>query len=219
MGPRTPQEGFGSSLIQGIAPITTNKGSMFSDAPGSVGFYGAGDNRHDPGFAYMRLKKEGIGVWFKGRVTEAFPPEDSSRFPWDIVAYPDPDSTADNPPYLAKIVPGTIGGILPSNYDEEFDVGTGLKYAVVDCTTNGEGVTSATISFESSFPSQISATADKAPTSFKVCFGMVNKEANKAPEVYNFWKRSPSAVPNAAFVIGSTTPTTPHKFYYTWRIG
>lgn len=196
------------------------KKSLFTSEKQTVAnFYGAGDSRSDPGYGYMRLKKEGIGVWFKGRVTEAFPPEDATRAPWDIVAYPDPNSTSSDPPYKAKIVPGTIGGILPSNYDEELNVGTGLKYGIVDCTTNGEGVTSATISFESSFPSQISATADKAPTSFKVCFGMVNKEADKAPEVYNFWKRSPSAVPNAAYVIGSTTPTTPHKFYYTWRIG
>lgn len=195
------------------------KQSMFSEPKGAANFHGAGDSRHDPGYGYMRLKKEGIGVWFKGRVTEAFPPEESSRYPWDIVAYPDPDSTADNPPYKAKIVPGTIGGILPSNYDIELDVGTGLKYAVVDCTTNGEAVTSATIKFESSFPNPISATADKAPTSFKVCFGMVNKEANKAPEVYSFWKRSLSAVPNAAYAIAPTTSGQPVKYYYVWRIG
>lgn len=148
----------------------------------------------------------------------------SVQSPWDIVAYPDPasmnqDPPPTNPPYKAKIVPGTIGGILPSNYDEEIDVGTGLKYGIVDCSTNGEMVTSATISFTSTFPSPISATADKAPTSFKVCFGMVNKEANKAPEVYNFWKRSPSAVPNAAYAIAPTTSGQPVKYYYVWRVG
>jgi hypothetical protein len=143
----------------------------------------------------------------------------ASQYPWDIVAYPDPYSTANPRPYKAKIVPGTIGGILPSNYDIELAVGTGLKYAIVDCSTNGEAVTSATISFTSTFPSSISATADKAPTSFKVCFGMIDKQGNDAPKVFNFWKRSPSAVPNAAYVTANSTPTTPHTFYYTWRVG
>ena len=143
----------------------------------------------------------------------------STKYPWDIVAYPDPNSTSNNPPYKAKIVPGTIGGILPSNYDVELDVGTGLKYAIVDCTTNGEMVTSATISFTSTFPSPISATPDKAPTSFKVCFGMVKKEANKAPEVYSFWKRSLSAVPNAAYATAPTNANDPTKYYYVWRVG
>jgi len=196
------------------------KKSLFtSEKQGAANFHGAGDSRSDPGYGYMRLKKEGIGVWFKGRVTEAFPPEDATGAPWDIVAYPDPNSTGQNPPYKAKIVPGTIGGILPSNYDVEIDVGTELKYAIVDCTTNGEAVTSAKISFDSSFPSPVSATADKAPTSFKVCFGMVKKEANKAPEVYSFWKKSQYAVPNAAHVQAELDPTKPHTFYYTWRVG
>jgi hypothetical protein len=195
------------------------KKSLFtSEKQGAANFYGAGDSRSDPGYGYMRLKREGIGVWFKGRVTENFPSEDP-RAPWDIVAYPDPDSTAPNPPYKAKIVPGTIGGILPSNYDTEVDVGTGLKYAIVDCTTNGEMVTSATISFTATFPSPISATADRAPTSFKVCFGMFNKEPNKAPEVYSFWKRSPSAVPNAAYAIAPTNANDPTKYFYVWRVG
>lgn len=210
MGPSTPQQGFGSSLIHGIPPLLKR----------TNGFFGAAASPNEPNMQYVRLAKEGIGMWFKGQVTEAFPPEDIT-FPWDIIAYPDPDSQgplADRP-WKAKIVPGTIGGILPSNYDEELDVGTGLKYAVVDCTTNGEVVTSATISLTSTFPNPPSATADKAPTSIKLCFGMVDKQNNQSPIVYSFWKRSPSMVPNAAYAIAPTTPGQATKYYYVWRVG
>jgi hypothetical protein len=209
----TLQEGFGSSLIQGIAPIASNKESMFSKDQGSANFHGAGDSKHDPGFAYMRLEREGYGVWFKGKVTEHFPPKDPTIFPWDLVVYKEDET------YKVKVAPGLIGGILPTNYDEEFVVNTGLNYWLVDCTTNGEVVTSATIGFNTSFPSPENATADKAPTSFKACFGMIDYPSNESPTAYNFWRRSPSAVPNAAYAIGPATPGQATTYYYVWRVG
>jgi hypothetical protein len=210
MGPSTPQQGFASPLTHGMPSLLKR----------TNGFFGAAASPNEPNMQYVRLAKEGIGMWFKGQVTEAFPPEDIT-FPWDIITYPDPDSQGPlaNRPWKAKIVPGTIGGILPSNYDEELNVGTGLNYAVVNCTTNGESVTSATIQFTNSFPAPENASVDRAPSSFKTCFGMVDKQVDKSPTVFSFWKRSPSAVPNAAFVTQRSDPAQPHQFNYTWRVG
>ena len=145
----------------------------------------------------------------------------SAEFPWDIKVsgVPPPADDGTYSSYKAIIVPGLIGGILPSNYDDEFTVNSGVTYGIVECTTNGEAVTSATISFNSTFPTPESATADKAPTSFKVCFGMVDKSGSDAPLVFDFWKTSKSAVPNAAYAIAPTTPNDPTKYYYVWRVG
>ena len=196
--------------------ISKQSGILSNSKTGAnTGFYGAGDSTHDPGFAYLRLKQLGVAIWFKGRVTECFPPEDE-RFPWDMVTWQDPPKSGT---YKCKVAPGLIGGILPSNYDDEFTVNSGVTYGIVECTTNGEAVTSATISFNSTFPTPVSATVDKAPTSFKVCFGMLDKQSDAAPFVFNFWRKSQSAVPNAAFVQAVVDPTQPHKFYYTWRVG
>jgi hypothetical protein len=166
----------------------------------------------------MKDRDNNIFAVYGDRLKKGTP--DPEIVPWNIIVYPDPASTSTPPAYKAKIIPGTIGGILPDNYDDEIVVGTGpLKYGVVDCTTNGEAVTAATISFGATFPAPTSATADKAPLSFKVCFGMMKQEPDEAPEVFNFWGKSPSAVPNAAYVQANVDPATPHTFWYTWRVG
>ena len=41
--------------------------------------------------------------------------------PWDLQARVDPDADPENPtpPYLVRVRPGTLNGILPSNWDIE----------------------------------------------------------------------------------------------------
>ena len=139
----------------------------------------------------------------------------TTQYPWDIIAYPDPNSTAQPPPYKAKIVPGLIGGLLPDNWDIELDVTDGLKYGVVSCTTNGTAVTGATISFDSTFPDPPEENESSAPSTFKVAFGMIQKDANSI-SVYNFFKGFiPATVSPTRAVINGTSA----DFKYTWRIG
>ena len=68
--------------------------------------------------------------------------------PWDLQARVDPDADPENPtpPYLVRVRPGTLNGILPTNWDiEEECAGTGLFYAKAVVATDGEAITGVTI--------------------------------------------------------------------------
>jgi len=75
--------------------------------------------------------------------------------PWDLVARVDPaaDPEDETPPYLIRVRPGTLNGILPTNWDEEFEYpGTGLFYAKAVVATDGEAITGVTIVINGTAP-------------------------------------------------------------------
>jgi hypothetical protein len=104
----------------------------------------------------ITLRQEGLGVRvdlaasvFGGSSTPA------TTQPWDLVARVDPDADPEdaNPPYLVRVRPGTLNGILPTNWDEEFEYpGTGLFYAKAVIATDGEAITSVTIEIDATPP-------------------------------------------------------------------
>jgi hypothetical protein len=75
--------------------------------------------------------------------------------PWDLLAQVDPDADPEdeNPPYLVRVRPGTLNGILPTNWDiEEECAATGLFYAKAVVATDGEGITGVTIVINGTAP-------------------------------------------------------------------
>ena len=75
--------------------------------------------------------------------------------PWDLQAQVDPDAKPEdkNPPYLVRVRPGTLNGILPTNWDIEEEVaGTGLIYAKAVIATDGEAITGVTIEIDANPP-------------------------------------------------------------------
>jgi hypothetical protein len=75
--------------------------------------------------------------------------------PWDLQARVDPDADPEDatPPYLVRVRPGTANGILPTNWDEEFEYpGTGLFYAKAVLATDGETITGVTIVINGTAP-------------------------------------------------------------------
>lgn len=75
--------------------------------------------------------------------------------PWDLIARVDPDADPEdeNPPYLVTVRPGTLNGILPSNWDiEETLPSTGLHYAKAVIATDGQAITGVTIAIDTTAP-------------------------------------------------------------------
>jgi hypothetical protein len=75
--------------------------------------------------------------------------------PWDLLAQVDPDADPEDetPPYLIRVRPGTLNGILPTNWDIEEEVsGTALVYAKAVVATDGEGITGVTIVINGTAP-------------------------------------------------------------------
>jgi hypothetical protein len=75
--------------------------------------------------------------------------------PWDLLAQVDPDADPEDetPPYLIRVRPGTLNGILPTNWDIEEEVsGTALIYAKAVVATDGEAITGVTIVINETAP-------------------------------------------------------------------
>lgn len=75
--------------------------------------------------------------------------------PWDLVAQVDPAAAPENPtpPYLVRVRPGTLNGILPTNWDiEQSCAATGLFYAKAVIATDGEAITGVTIVINGTAP-------------------------------------------------------------------
>jgi hypothetical protein len=97
----------------------------------------------------------------------------TTRQPWDLIARPDPDSTAENPPYLVRVQPGTLNGILPSNWDEEFEcAATGLHYAKAIIATDGEAITGVTIEIDTTAPAVQEPQEFAIETEVEYLFGL-----------------------------------------------
>ena len=89
--------------------------------------------------------------------------------PWE------PVYTAENNNLKVSVSPGTIGGILPDNWSEEFSVNEDeTKYVKIKITSGEEGVDSATILLEDSEEVTNEYEKDKPPTNFTFILGIIN---------------------------------------------
>lgn len=74
----------------------------------------------------------------------------------------------------AKVSPGTLNNIIPTNIFDDISVAaTGMAYIWLDVTTDGKKVTSMTIATGAALTGGNDATADTAPSSFKVPIAIV----------------------------------------------
>jgi hypothetical protein len=122
----------------------------------------------------ITTRQEGGGVRIdlaaklRGGASSPTPPQ-----PWDLIARPDPESNSENPPYIVRVQPGTLNGILPSNWDIEEDVaGTGLFYAKAVIATDGEAVTGVTIEIDNSPPDAQQPVEFGIASSVEYLFGL-----------------------------------------------
>lgn len=73
--------------------------------------------------------------------------------PWDIYVE-DAEGEGDNISYTLKVVPGTLAGILSTNWDDEFSAESGsLYYGIARVSTDGQFVNGVTIEITQDAPS------------------------------------------------------------------
>ena len=76
----------------------------------------------------------------------------------------------------AKVAPGLLCGILPSNWDAEFTFsGTGLVYAVAKIQTDGTAINSVEIKISGTAPTNQTPEKWKLPASVDYLFALINK--------------------------------------------
>ena len=99
-----------------------------------------------------------------------------TRQPWDLIARVDPDADPEdaNPPYLVSVQPGTLNGILPSNWDYEATLqndGT-LYYAKAEINTDGDKITSVGIIIDDNAPTNQEPSEFSIPLYVEFLFGL-----------------------------------------------
>ena len=95
--------------------------------------------------------------------------------PWDLIAQVDPDADPEdeNPPYIIRVRPGTLNGILPTNWDDEFEVsGTGLHYAKAVITTDEQSITEVSIAIDTQEPEVVEPVKFALPETVEYTFGL-----------------------------------------------
>ena len=103
----------------------------------------------------ITLRQEGLGVRVDLAASISGSSTPATTSPWDLVARIDPDAAPENPnpPYLVRVRPGTLNGILPTNWDIEQEcAATGLFYAKAVVATDGEAITGVTIVINGTAP-------------------------------------------------------------------
>jgi hypothetical protein len=140
-----------------------------------------------------------------------------TRQPWDLIAQVDPDADPEdeNPPYLVRVQPGTLNGILPSNWDEEFErAGTGLHYAKAVITTDGEAITGVTIAIDTTEPAAQEPQEFGIAAEVEYLFGLFAEGA-----VYRVIGAGHIVLPNRTWLVASAEPSaspgeSPYDIYY-----
>ena len=95
--------------------------------------------------------------------------------PWDII--PRRDANNENQ-YLLTVRPGTLNGILPSNWDDEFTcAATGLFYAKAVVGTDGQSITGVTIAIDEDAPVSQEPVKFGLASSVEYLFGLFSNGA------------------------------------------
>ncbi len=137
--------------------------------------------------------------------------------PWDLVARVDPDAAPEDatPPYLVRVRPGTANGILPSNWDEEFEYpGTGLWYAKAVLATDGEAITGVTIEIDATPPTVQEPVEFGIAASVEYLFGLFSEGS-----VYRVIGAGQIVLPTRTWLVTSANPVaapgeSPYDIYY-----
>lgn len=96
----------------------------------------------------------------------------SESRPWDIYVE-NAQGEEGNISYTLKVMPGTLAGILPSNWDDEFTVnGDGLFYGIARVTTDGEYISAVEIDIASQPPLEQEAVKFGLSTEIDIVFGL-----------------------------------------------
>jgi hypothetical protein len=95
--------------------------------------------------------------------------------PWDLVVRTDAESEADPKPWLISVRPGTLNGILPSNYTSQTSIAgsnENLHYAKAVVATDGQAITGVTIEIDENAPPLQTPQAFGISNPVKYLFGL-----------------------------------------------
>lgn len=161
------------------------------------------------GGAYARTAL-GTQLWARGGGGGG----ETTSQPFDVilegVGTPDPE-TGEYSSHTAKIVPGTVNGILPSNWDEEFSVsGSSMYYAIAVIQTDGTAINAVSIEIRTTAPSLQVPAIWATPTAVEYLFGLIKDGSAKRV----IGAGSISLIPKVWLTVEKDEPVGPGELAY-----
>jgi len=119
------------------------------------------------------------------------------------------------------VQPGTLNGLLPSNYNSTFTLSTSTTYYLQLAATASNGqITGATLSFVTSAPAAIPTNMGQPPTSFDYMLGiLITNGAGGGTWFRTIGPGSLNAAGQECFRTSKSSPspgTLPYDIWYTW---
>lgn len=124
-------------------------------------------------------------------------------YPWDI-RIKDTESVT--------IIPGLVGGILCTNYNNTFAVNLDdpnvTYYAKIILTTDGQNIVSGNIVIDKQIPKPQKIVKDGISDSIEILFGIINNRLT-----YNLYKSNISAIVQRIYTIAKTSVNPGQPLY------
>jgi hypothetical protein len=125
--------------------------------------------------------------------------------PWDIYIV-----SSEDDQYTVKVRPGTVAGILPSNWDDEFTCSKDeLYYAKANVTTDGLDVTAVSIVIDTAPPATQEAQQFAIDTEVEILFGLFENQGFRTTSEGDI-----SAVPTRVFTTTKDPAAAPGESPY-----
>jgi hypothetical protein len=141
--------------------------------------------------------------------------------PFQIFSREDPESDPENPTYLVRVRPGTINALLPSDIldggglKENEIPRNSLRYVVLEANSDGQQITTATVSVESSAPEAQTPEIFGLPSTAKFLLGLVYDS-----NVFQVQFTNISVTGKQQFIASKDQPAEPgelpYEIYYVW---
>jgi len=162
----------------------------------------------------INIQQEGNGTRISALDSFVSGAGGSRRQPWDIYVS-DTEGEEDAITYTLKVQPGTISGILPANWNDEFTAQSDeVYYGVAEITTDGQDLTGVSIDISTEVPNFATPELFSVPTSVKLLFGFgLNTKTFRV-----FAPGSPTVRPRPWITLekpSSQPGELPYDIYYT----
>ncbi len=166
----------------------------------------------------MRQSGQGTAIDLAASVPRGGTSTQATTHPFQIFSTQDPESDPENPTYLVTVRPGTLNGVLASNWSDEEECGEEeLGYVVLTVSATSNGIVSTELSFDSSPPTaEQSPVKWGLPTSFKVLIGLV-----RGPQVWQIVYDNLSYAGVKRITTDRATPAIgqlPYDNWYIWQL-
>ena len=205
--------------MKGITPFSPGRPLLSEITADKLNAILAEIKRNRPVVAYpLTARVGGDGTYISmGKLPESGGSTPATIQPWDLQARADPEADPEDasPPYLVRVRPGTLNGILPSNWDEEFEYpGTGLWYAKAVISTDGEAITGVTLKIDAKEPAVQQPVEFGIEESVEYLFGLFSEG-----QVYRLIGAGQIVLPTRTWRVINADPAaapgeSPYDIYY-----